>query len=234
MDHRRLLCLPAVRVGSRLHLASVFSRPGGRRRGSAASPPALMADVRVVIRRHFPVGLKGVVVEKVSDDIALRRQPSRKLRTPERVARALAEQVLPFVEHPIDLRAVAIASKQICAYVSAACSDPRLADGGVQVLVLLDTFACPTLLRPAPRDKQSTDLRVVARTCPCLEIDLGSRKPSFARLADSSEHGAFVRTCPCMDTVVRSKKTTSSVGIIGDGRRKAVHDVDQPKGWVPW
>uniref|UniRef100_A0A0D9VTC8 Uncharacterized protein n=1 Tax=Leersia perrieri TaxID=77586 RepID=A0A0D9VTC8_9ORYZ len=222
MDHR-FPCLPAVRVGSRLHLASVFSRPAGcQRRGSGGSPPAaLMADVRVVIRRHFPVGPKGVIVEKVSDDIALRRQPSRRLRTPERVERALAEQVLPFVEHPIDLRAVAIASKQICAYVSAACSDPRLANGGVQVLILLDTFACPTLLPAAAPRKQGAELGVAVRTCPCLEI---TNKQSSHCSADSAEHGGVVRSFPCMEVGVGSKKKTSSVGVIGDGRRKAVHD----------
>uniref|UniRef100_A0A0D9VTH8 Uncharacterized protein n=1 Tax=Leersia perrieri TaxID=77586 RepID=A0A0D9VTH8_9ORYZ len=233
MDHHRLPCVPPVRVGSRCQLAYVFSSPSCRRqRVSAVSPPAaLMVDVRVVIRRHFPVRPKGMIVEKVSDDIALRRQPSRRLRTPERVERALAEQVLPFVEHPIDLRAVVIASKQICAYVSAACSDPRLADGGVRVLVLLDTFACPTLLPAAAPRKQGAELGVAVRTCPCLEIN---KKPSLACATDSAGNGGVVRNFPFMETEVGSKKTRPSVGVIGDGRRKVVQDVDQPKGWVPW
>uniref|UniRef100_J3LML6 Uncharacterized protein n=1 Tax=Oryza brachyantha TaxID=4533 RepID=J3LML6_ORYBR len=155
MEYRGLPVIPAVRVGTQLHLTATYSGPGGRR-GSAGPPPALMADVRVVVRRHFPVGPKGVIIEKVADDIAVRRQPSRKLRTPESVERVLAERVLPFVEHPFDRRAVAVASKQICEYVSGACADPRLAHRGVRVLVLVDTFACGTLLLPVPR-KQSSD-----------------------------------------------------------------------------
>ncbi|TVU47238.1 hypothetical protein EJB05_06830, partial [Eragrostis curvula] len=57
-----------------------------------------MVDVRVVIRRHFPVRGPGgtqIVVEKVAEDIALRRRQSRQLRQPERVDRALAMDVLP-------------------------------------------------------------------------------------------------------------------------------------------
>uniref|UniRef100_J3LCW8 Uncharacterized protein n=1 Tax=Oryza brachyantha TaxID=4533 RepID=J3LCW8_ORYBR len=134
-----------------------------------------MADVRVVVRRRFSACPKGVIVEKVADDIAVRRQPSRQLRTPESVERVLAERVLPFIQHPFDRRAVAAASKQICAYVSGACADPRLAHHGVRVLVLVDTFACVTLLiLPVPPRKRSSDdddsvqFGTVVRTCPCL------------------------------------------------------------------
>ncbi|KAG8063551.1 hypothetical protein GUJ93_ZPchr0003g17065 [Zizania palustris] len=225
MDHCLPAGLPVVRVGRRLQLASTFSTPGGRRRGSAGPPPALMADVRVVVRRHFPVGPKGVIIEKVADDIALRRQPSRKLRRPELVERALAEHVLPFIGHPIDRSAVAIAIKEISAYVSKACADPRLATGGVQVLVLLDTFAFPTLLRPSPR-KQSRDdsleFGVAMRTCPCKENAPATKKPSLS--------------CWCMEFGAGSRKA-SSVGTIGDGRRKQVVGEEDQKlelGWSLW
>ncbi|KAG8096473.1 hypothetical protein GUJ93_ZPchr0013g36662 [Zizania palustris] len=203
---RRLPVVPAIRVRSSLYLATFFSTPG-RRRGSARSPPALMADVRVVIRRHFPIGPNGLIVKKVTDDIALRRQQSRKLRSPECVERALAEHVLPFVEHPIDRHTLAIKSKQICEYVSGVCADPRLANAGVQILVLVDTFTCRTLLRPAPR-KQST--------------------------TDSPDFDVAVRTCRCMEIGVKSKEPPRSVGIIGDGRPAEACGVDRLQGWLPW
>jgi hypothetical protein len=107
-----------------------------------------MVDVRVIIRRHFPIGQGNQMVQKVANDMVLRRQQARKLRLPERVEHALAEDVLPLVEHPFDRDAVVAATGKISNYVAAACSDPRLAKGGAQVLVLLDTFACPVLLRP--------------------------------------------------------------------------------------
>jgi hypothetical protein len=151
-----------VHVSSRLQLASTYfscSDRGGhmyRRRGSAPGPPpAMMADVRVVVRQHFPVVVAGPagrttrIAETVSDDIALRRRTSRKLRQPEYVKRALAEDVLPLVRHDFDRDAVAAAGMEISAYVSAACADVRLAQGGVHVLVLVDTFACPVLFRRA-------------------------------------------------------------------------------------
>ncbi|KAL5209142.1 hypothetical protein ABZP36_004765 [Zizania latifolia] len=234
---RHLPGVPAVRVGSSLHLASFFSTPG-RRRGSARSPPELMADVRVVIRRHFPVGSKGLIVERVADDIALRRQPSRKLRRPECVESALAEHVLPFVQHPIDRRAVASASKQICEYVSRACADPRLANTGVQVLVLLDTFACPTLLRPAPRKQSTTDtcpeFGVAVRTCPCMDIDQESKQPELCMSPTLAERGDILRTCRCMEIGVKSMEPPRSVGTIGDGRPAKAGGVDRLQGWVPW
>ncbi|KAL5219367.1 hypothetical protein ABZP36_020051 [Zizania latifolia] len=237
---RRLPGVPVLRVGSSLHLASFFPPPGGRR-GSARSPPALMADVRIVIRRNFPVGPMGPIVERVAVDIALRRQPSRKLRCPECVERALAEHVVPFVKHPFDRRAVAIASKKICGYVSAACADPRLADGGVQVLVLLDTFACPTLLRPAPRPRKhsstgSPEFGVAVRTCPCMEIELESKSnESRAASPTSAEHGGdILETCRCMKIGVKSKEQQRSGGTIGDGRPAKAGGVDRLQGWVPW
>uniref|UniRef100_A0A0E0CZV3 Uncharacterized protein n=1 Tax=Oryza meridionalis TaxID=40149 RepID=A0A0E0CZV3_9ORYZ len=110
-----------------------------------------------------------------------------------------------------------------------------VADGGVQVPGpdLVDTFACPTLLL---RRDRSAEFGVVERTCPCLEIDLGSKKASLECSTDndSSEHGGIVSICPCMDRISgigwsKKKPTTPSVGVIGDGRRKAVRDLDQPK-----
>ncbi|KAM0865972.1 hypothetical protein ACQ4PT_042917 [Festuca glaucescens] len=140
----------AIRLSSRLQLAAFFPPSGQRGRRGSAPPPALMVDVRVIIRRHFPVG-RGRIVQEVAEDILLRRQQARKLRLPERVERALAEEVLPLVEHPFDRGAVVAAREKICKYVAGACADPRLAKRGAQVLVLLDTFACPVFLRPPPR-----------------------------------------------------------------------------------
>ncbi|KQK21891.1 hypothetical protein BRADI_1g63770v3 [Brachypodium distachyon] len=213
MDHKRLPVVPVVRLSTRLHLTAFFPSPahGGRRCVSAGSPPALMADVRVVIRRHFPAGpANRVVVEKVAEDISLRRQPSRKLRSPERVERALAADVMPLVRHTFDRRAVVEARKEIAAYVSGACADPRLAKGGVQILVLLDTFACRTLLRPAP----------------------ALRKPVAA-----VKNEACARTTEQGVAAVPVKKARD-VGVIGDGRPKKVDVQPQVeerfKGWVPW
>uniref|UniRef100_A0A0E0KC56 Uncharacterized protein n=1 Tax=Oryza punctata TaxID=4537 RepID=A0A0E0KC56_ORYPU len=250
MDGRRLPVVPAIRVGSQLHLAAAYTAPGGGRRGSSSAaagpPPALMANIRVVVRRHFPVGpnRKGtVIVQKVAEDIAVRRQPSRGLRSPESVERVLAERVLPFVEHPFDRRAVAVASKQICAYVSAACADPRVAHGGVRVLVLVDTFACGTLFHLAPPRKQCSDdvsleVGAVVRTCPCMEI-VGRGSKKEAQLAcptpTSGAHGGVVSTCPCMDIRVgMNSKKPRSVGVIGDGRPAKDSGEDWLKGWVPW
>jgi hypothetical protein len=115
----------------------------------------MMADVRVVVRQHFPVVVAGPagrtsrIAETISEDIALRRRTSRKLRQPEYVERALAEDVLPLVRHDLDREAVAAAAMEIRAYGSAACADLRLAHGGVRVLVLVDTFACPVVFRRA-------------------------------------------------------------------------------------
>uniref|UniRef100_J3M6V1 Uncharacterized protein n=1 Tax=Oryza brachyantha TaxID=4533 RepID=J3M6V1_ORYBR len=220
MEHRGLPVIPAVRVGSQLHLTATYSGPVGRRGPSsfaAGPPPALMADVRVVVRRHFPVGPKAcVIVEKVADDIADRRQPSRKLRTPESVERVLAERVLPFVRHPFDRRAVAVASKQICAYVPGACADPRLAHRGVRVLVLVDTFARGTLLLPVPRKQCSDDgsLRfgTVDKPVPRKQssgdddsLQSGAAVPVPRKQSsddDSSlQFGAVLRTCPCLKKV---------------------------------
>ncbi|KAG8063808.1 hypothetical protein GUJ93_ZPchr0003g17647 [Zizania palustris] len=225
---RHLPAVPVLRVGSSLHLDSFFPTPGGRR-GSARSPPALMADVRIVIRRNFPAGPMGPIVDRVAVDIALRRQPSRNLRCPERVERALAEHVVPFVKHSFDRRAVAIASKKICWYVSGACADPRLAYGGVQVLVLLDTFACPTLLRPAPRPREHSSTG-------SPEFGVPVRTPT-SRVAPptSAEHGGdILEICRCMKIGVKRKEQQRSVGTIGDGRLAKDGGVDRLQGWVPW
>ncbi|KAF0903961.1 hypothetical protein E2562_030093 [Oryza meyeriana var. granulata] len=167
-----------------------------------------MADVRVVVRRHFPVGPKAVIVEK----------------------------------HPFDRCAVAVASKQICAYVSGACADPRLALGGGRILVLVDTFACGTLLRPAPRKQSSDDsleFGAVVRTCPCMEIvgqERGKEEPWLGCPTSSAEHRGVVRTCACMEIGAGSKKPKprSDVGVIGDGRPAKDGGVERFKGWVPY
>ena len=48
--------------------------------------------------------------------------------------------------HPFDRGAVVAGMKPICARVGAACAEQRVA----RVLVLVDTFACPVVLRPQP------------------------------------------------------------------------------------
>ena len=156
MDHRLPRGVPAVRLSSRLQLATTFGvepSPSSRRGARRGPPPAMTADVRVVIRRHFPVVGPGGgtrIAEKVAQDIALRRRPSRRLRLPESVGRALADEVLPLVAHPFDRGAVAAARDEICAHVAAACDDQRIVRGGARVLVLIDTFACPVVFRPPP------------------------------------------------------------------------------------
>jgi ribosomal protein L13E len=172
-----------------------------------------MVDVRVIIRRHFPIG-RGRIVQEVAKDIVLRRQQARKLRLPECVERALTEDVLPLVEHPFDRGAVVAAREKITKYVAAACADPRLAKGGAQVLVLLDTFACPVFLRPLPRKPM---MRI--STCP-------------------SKHAAVaMRTNPCTKeefgiAAAVSAEKARSIGVIGDRRPKQVDE--RSKGWVPW
>ena len=132
MDHRLPRGVPAVRLSSRLQLATTFGvepSPSSRRGARRGPPPAMTADVRVVIRRHFPVvGPGGTrIAEKVAQDIALRRRPSRRLRLPESVGRALADEVLPLVAHPFDRGAVVAGMKPICARVGAACAEQRVA-----------------------------------------------------------------------------------------------------------
>ncbi|PUZ40942.1 hypothetical protein GQ55_9G462800 [Panicum hallii var. hallii] len=209
----RVAGFPAVRLASRLQLATSFfpqpsssARRGGRRAGSAAGPPpALTADVRVVIRRHFP---------KVAEDIALRRRPARGLRGPGRVERALADDVLPVVGHPFDRGAVAAAAGEICAHVAAACADPRVASGGVRVLVLVDTFACPVVLRPRPPCKPmwsgaGVKNTVVKADDPCAGLEPGSGLPAAA-----------------------AKEQPRPIGVIGGGRPEPVEE--RFRGWVPW
>ncbi|CAL4922428.1 unnamed protein product [Urochloa decumbens] len=158
MDRRRPPGgVPATRVASRLHLSTTFAAepaPSSRRGARRGPPPALTVDVRIVIRRHFPVvvgpGGGARIAEKVAADIALRRRPARRLRDTESVERALADEVLPLVAHPFDRGAVVATRKEICAHVAAACDDPRVAGGGARVLVLIDTFACPVVLRARP------------------------------------------------------------------------------------
>ncbi|CAN6289587.1 unnamed protein product [Urochloa humidicola] len=170
MDRQRLPGgVPATRVASRLQMSTTFAAPSSRRRGPA---PALTVDVRVVIRRHFPVAVPGGgggggtrIAEKVAGDIALRRRPSRKLRDAESVERALAGEVLPLVAHPFDRGAVAAATKEICAHVAAACDDPCVARGGARVLVLIDTFACPVVFRFRPAHPPSQAGAAACRPC---------------------------------------------------------------------
>ena len=57
----------------------------------------------------------------------LRRRPSRGLRDPARVERALAEELLSLVAHPFDRGAVGAGMKPICARVGAACAEQRVA-----------------------------------------------------------------------------------------------------------
>ncbi|TVU47232.1 hypothetical protein EJB05_06824, partial [Eragrostis curvula] len=226
MDPRRPACgVPAVRVASRLQLATYFtsaspspspsSRRGGRH-GCIGPPPALTADVRVVIRRHFPVhGPGGTrIVEKVAEDIALRQRPSRLLRAPENVDRALAKDVLPLVRHPFDRGAMVTAGKEICAHVAAACADARIAHGGAHVLVLIDTFACPVVFRRPPPGKP---MQRVVRAPPKTLV--------VVKNAD--------RCMDVEDTVPADQ--LKPVGVIGDKRPKpAAAEEEMFKGWVPW
>jgi hypothetical protein len=159
-DHRLPSGVPAVRLSSRLQLATTYGAEPASLSGRSARgpPPALTADVRVVIRRHFPVvGPGGArVAGKVAADIALRRRPSRALRGAGCVERALADEVLLLVAHPFDRGAVVGARKEICARVAAACGDPRIAAGGARVLVLVDTFACQCHRRSVPSVRRET------------------------------------------------------------------------------
>ncbi|PUZ41297.1 hypothetical protein GQ55_9G492600 [Panicum hallii var. hallii] len=189
MDHRLPRAVPAVRLSSRLQLATTFGAgpaPRGARRGSRGPPPTMTADVRVVIRRQFPVvGPGGTrIAEKVAVDIALRRRPSSKLRLPESVERALADEVLALVAHPFDRGAVVAARNEICTYVAAACDDQRIVRGGARVLVLIDTFACPVVFRsppckPAPQRVVCAPGNLVAPTATQrmdLEITMPTKK----------------------------------------------------------
>ncbi|PAN49905.1 hypothetical protein PAHAL_9G483400 [Panicum hallii] len=221
----RVAGVAAVRLSSRLQLATSFfpkppsssARRGGRRGGSAAGPPpALSADVRVVIRRHFPVAgpCGSRIVQKVAEDIALRRRPARSLRGPDRVERELAEDVLPLVANPFDRGAVVAAGREICAHVAAACADPRVASGGVRVLVLVDTFACPVVLRPRPLCKPMWSGAVVKNAIaraddPCAGLEAGSELPAAAAM-----------------------EQPRPIGVIGGGRPEPVEERFQ--GWLPW
>ncbi|KQK21901.1 hypothetical protein BRADI_1g63837v3 [Brachypodium distachyon] len=231
MEAGRLPGVPVVRLSNRLHLVAFFpsSSRGGGRRGSAGSPPALMADVRVVIRGHFPAGpANRIVVDKVAKDISLRRQPSRKLRRPERVERALAADVLPLLEHPFDRNAVVAAGKEISAYVSGACADPRIAKSGVQILVVLDTFATPMIRVPRKLvEMQSGEARekLAARTTkPCLELEAAvpaKKLRSFCAIGDEARPAVDAKT-----------GWSAAVGTIGDRRPKLQEE--RFKGWLPW
>ncbi|CAN6301065.1 unnamed protein product [Urochloa humidicola] len=206
MDRRRLpRGVPATRVASRLQMSTTFAAPSSRRGARRGPPPALTIDVRVVIRRHFPVvGVPGGggarIAEKVAADIALRRRPSRKLREAESVERALTDDVLPLVAHPFDRGAVAAVQEEICAHVAAACDDTRVARGGARVLVLIDTFACPVVLRPRPCKS------VPRRAAACAPVNFVA--------------GTATR-CADLEATAPAKKT-NPYGVIGDRRPKPV------------
>jgi len=226
MDRRLPGGVPAVRLASRLQVATFFAtdsttsssnRSGRQQAGSRRhQPPALAADVRIVIRRHFPVVSPGggtLIAVKVAEDIALRRRPSRKLRGAESVERALAEEVLPLVAHPFDRGAVVASRKEICAHVAAACADPRIAQGGAHVLVLIDTFACPVVFLRLPLPP----------------------KPMKTVVACAPNNFVVTSVKPCMEELesvvpVPEKKP---VGVIGDRKPKPVVE-ERYKGWVPW
>ena len=181
----------------------------------------------MVIRRHFPIGGPGGnrIVEEVAEDIMLRRQQARKLRDPELVEQALAADVLPLLEHPFDRGAVVASTEKICNYVARVCADPLLADGGAQVLVLLDTFARPVFVPPP------------------------ARKPMRISTIPAKHPVAMMRTrSACMKTesgiaaaaAVPAEKARP-VGVIGDRRPKQVEIGSRPveveerwKGWLPW
>ena len=215
--------VPVVRLSSRLQLAAFFPPSGrGGRRGSAAPPP-LMVDVRVVIRRHFPIGPGSRIVQEVAEDIVLRRQHARKLRVPERVEQALTAEVLPFVEHPFDRGAVVASTEKICEHMVRVCADPCLAKGGAQVLVLLDTFACPAFLRPLARKPMRIS------TFPAKHVVATMMRTNAST---KTEHG--------IDAAVVPAEKARPVGVIGDGRPKQVDDrfkgeaEERWEGWLPW
>ncbi|KAF8731200.1 hypothetical protein HU200_016524 [Digitaria exilis] len=221
----RVCSVPAVRFSSRLQLATSFipqpstrhSGSSGRRGGgSAAAPPAMTADVRVVIRRHFPVVGGGTRVV-VADDIALRRRPTRGLRGPGRVERALAEEVLPLVAHPADRAAVAAARREICAHVAAACADARVATGGVRVLVLVDTFAVAVVLRRP---------RVMMMMMPCC-------KPTTTVANDGDEPCKGLETESGLAAAAGKEEQPRPIGVIGDGRPEPTVE-KRFDGWLPW
>ncbi|OEL21190.1 hypothetical protein BAE44_0017790 [Dichanthelium oligosanthes] len=218
--------VPSVRLSSRLQVAASFipqspssssTRRGGRRGGSAEGPPpALTADVRVVIRRHFPVvGPRGTrIVQKIAEDIALRRRPSRELRGPDRVERALAEDVIPLVDHPFDRGAVVAASREICAHVAAACADPRIASGGVRVLALVDTFACPLVFRLRPPCKPMWSSGAV-------------KNVTIIARADDQRTGLELES-----GLPAAKEQPGPIRVIGDTRPKPVEE--RFEAWLPW
>ncbi|CAN6306803.1 unnamed protein product [Urochloa humidicola] len=230
--------VPAVRLSSRLQLAVSFipqppassstTRRGGRRRGrrSAAGPPT--ADVQVVIRRHFPVaGPRGGggarIVQKVAEDIALRRRPARELGEPGRVARALAEDVLPRVAHPFDRGAVAAVGAEICARVAAACADERVdagAGSGVRVLVLVDTFTCPVV-----------PLR--SRQPPCKPVMWSGGASARVKDAIARADGTCTGLEPAKSVLRAAKEQPHHVGVIGD-RRPPKPVEERFQGWLPW
>ncbi|KAF8731209.1 hypothetical protein HU200_016533 [Digitaria exilis] len=209
------------------------SRRSARRGSKGQHPPALTVDVRVVIRRHFPVvavvpggggggGGTRRIAEKVAADIALRRRPSRKLREPESVERALAEEVLPLVSHPFDRGAVAAAGKEISARVAAACVDPRVARGGARVLVIVDTFACPVVAlrrRPPPPLLKLVPRRNVACCAPEGNCFVAGTETQLLDLE--------------LETKIPAKKP-NPYGVIGDRRPKpAVEEGSKLEGWTP-
>ncbi|CAL4922410.1 unnamed protein product [Urochloa decumbens] len=227
MAAAHVACVPAVRLSSRLQLAISFIPPPSttRRRRGGRSAAALTADVRVVIRRHFPVavprgagGGSGVrIVQEVAEDMALRRRPAQELRAPGRVARSLAEDVLSRVAHPFDRGAVAAAGGEICARVAAACADPRVdAGGGVRVLVMVDTFARPVV--PLRR----------SRPPPCKPVMMtwsGGAAGVKDVIARAEE--------PCTGLEPPAKEQTRHVGVIGD-RRPSSPVEERFQGWLPW
>ena len=116
-------------------------------------------------------------------------------------------------------------TEKICNYVARVCADPLLADGGAQVLVLLDTYARPVFLRPpAPKPMRIS-------TFPAKHAVAMMRTRSACMKTESGIAAA---------AAVPAEKARP-VGVIGDRRPKQVEIGSRPveveerwKGWLPW
>ncbi|KAF0903960.1 hypothetical protein E2562_030092 [Oryza meyeriana var. granulata] len=57
----------------------------------------------------------------------------------------------------------------------------------------------------------------------------GKEEPRLGCPTSSAEHGGVIRTCACMEIGAGSKKPMSDVGVIGDGRPAKDGGVDRFK-----
>uniref|UniRef100_A0A0E0CYX9 Uncharacterized protein n=1 Tax=Oryza meridionalis TaxID=40149 RepID=A0A0E0CYX9_9ORYZ len=219
MDGSRLPVVPAIRVGSQLHLAAAYTAPGAGRRGSsgAAGPPPALG--RREGRRQEALPRNILLNEGIRAWMAAQDQPHENLIFPEELVVTKKPPVLlggPGRPEPHEGR-------------RRRRDRPEGGRGHRR-----PEAAVARATEPGERGAGPRRARPPARRAPVRPLAPTSGKKD-PQAPISGEHGGVVSTCRCMDIGARMpSKKPRSVGVIGDGRPAKDGGEDRLKGWVPW